>query len=196
MPTPKEYQELLAGGCPWCGETLVIRKGKNGEFIACAEWCGYTKSIPRRSEYPPRTAIKRPCHYNKCDGSGLIPFQNEEGEIIPYTFSHCGCHSQYGIVTREYYSAIQPEDYDFPMSSNFRVWTFENCGVPDPGYVLPKPEPIEPQPQEVIHRHSNISSKDFALLRNLEGQLKYLQHKLTEREKPKVQGKFGYRNIK
>ena len=38
-----------------------------------------------------------------------------------------------------------------------------------------------PQPQEIIHRHSDMSKQEFARLLALEGEVKYLRAKLTER---------------
>jgi len=147
MPySPKEYQALLEGGCPWCGEELVIRKGKYGEFIACAEWCGYTKSVPGRSQYPP-PKVKRPvCPYNLCDGSGLLPLIKEDGKIIPHTFVYCSCKED----DREHYQSPMPIDYDFPMSDTFRGYSYQYCGVPDPAYVPPQLDltDIEAQPKD------------------------------------------------
>ena len=54
-----------------------------------------------------------------------------------------------------------------------------------------------PQVSEVIHRHSDMSKQEFALLRNLEGQVKYLQGKVTERQQRKPPAKpAGYKGIK
>lgn len=140
MPTPKEYQEMLSVPCPWCGEALVLRTGKYGEFIACAEWCGYRKSIRGRSEYPPPKSEPKLCPHKMCDGSSLIPFKNKEGKVIPYTWLHCGCHPVYGNKPElEHWWDMILEDYDFPMSQTFRAWTYQDCGVQDPGYV-----PLEP----------------------------------------------------
>ena len=125
------YQDLLKDGCPWCGEALVIRQGKYGEFIACADWCGYKKSILGRSEYPPPKNIKRPCPYKKCDGKGRIPFV-KDGLIIPFAYTHCDCHPIYGLNPEpEHYHEPRLEDYNFPMSSDFRSLTYQDCGVPD-----------------------------------------------------------------
>ena len=61
-----------------------------------------------------------------------------------------------------------------------------------------QPEVREPEVvrTEVIHRHSDMSSKEFARLQSLEGEVKYLRQKLEEiqtKAKPKQQ---GYRGIK
>jgi len=133
------YQDLLNGGCPWCGESLVIKQGKFGEFVACSEWCGYTKSVPGRSEFPP-PKNKRLCPYKKCDGSGLLPFVGKDGNVRNDTFLFCDCHSQYGIDVKDHYHTPRLEDYDFPCSDTFRSWSYEYCGETDPGYIPNIPE--------------------------------------------------------
>ena len=57
------------------------------------------------------------------------------------------------------------------------------------------PEP-EAQQQIIIHRHSDMSKQEFALLHNLEGQVKYLQGKVTERQERKQVKPSGYQGIK
>lgn len=128
------YQDLLKGGCPYCGEALVIKKGKYGEFIACQDYCGYTTSIPGRSEYPPPKTMSK-CPHSKCDGAGLLPFE-KNGKVIANAFIHCSCHSVYGDNPQpESYRDLQVGDFDFPMSSDFRAASFACCGEPDPRYV-------------------------------------------------------------
>ena len=139
---------MLEGGCPYCGESLVIKRGKYGEFIACSEWCGYTKSVVGRSEYPPPKITKRPCPYNKCDGSGLVPFVGKDGKVRNDAHIFCDCHSQYGIDVIDHYHEPRLEDYDFPMSSDFRAWAYQYCGVLDP-YIPSKPR-IETEIQPIF----------------------------------------------
>jgi len=192
MPTPAEYQKMIEGGCPYCGEALVIRNGRYGEFIACQEYCGYTNSIPGRST--PRITNKNTC--KKCAGTGLIPFV-KDGKVVPNAYLHCSCHPFYSDNPEpERYWEVKPDDYDYPLSGIFRGASFELCGVADPGYVPPEPEKPEPQVQVIEHRHSDMSKKDFASLRNLEGQVKYLQGKVMEREKRKPGKPSGYKGIK
>ena len=187
MPTAKEYQAMLAGGCPWCGEDLEIKRGRYGEFIACAGWCGYTKSIPGRSELPTIKA-KVKCPYKKCDGSGLIPFK-KNGQIVPYAWSHCDCHPIYGLEPEpERYHIPEPEDYDFPMSSTFRAYSFEYCEREDPGkgpaviekevgpFLLPEPEWAKPQ---------------WDYIQQLRAMVNYLNNKVTELQvKRKPRGQY------
>jgi len=49
--------------------------------------------------------------------------------------------------------------------------------------------------QIIEHRHSDMSQKDYARLQNLEGQVKYLQGKLTEKQERKPRPP-GYKGIK
>ena len=131
--TVAQHQALLEGGCPWCGEPLVLRNGKYGEFIACREWCGFTRSVHGRSEYPPPKRSDT-CRYNKCDGSGLLPF-TKNGKLVPHVRLHCECHPQHPDNARDRYLAPELADFDFPMSDTFRGWTFDHVGVDDPARV-------------------------------------------------------------
>jgi len=64
-----------------------------------------------------------------------------------------------------------------------RLMDFKMKGQPYPMEL--EPESPEPKVTEVIHRHSDMSKQDFALLRDMEGRVKYLQNKDMEREKKK-----------
>lgn len=81
--------------------------------------------------------------------------------------------------------SVRPEDYDFPMSETFRAWTYQYCGMPDPGYVPPQPdiagledrindlEAILAMPGEVPrHYHDQIQQ--------LKAQVLFLQKKIYE----------------
>ena len=131
--TPQEYQEMLAGGCPWCGEAIVIRHGKYGDFIACSEWCGFTKSIPGRSFLPPRQIKKKGCL--KCQDSGLLPFQNKESKIISYTYLFCECHQSSSDPEheKERYIKAMPQDTDYPVSYSYWRSLCQYYSWPDPG---------------------------------------------------------------
>lgn len=125
----------------------------------------------------------------KCN-NGLIPFV-KNGKVIPHAWIDCGCKE----TEPERYHRIEPSDFDFPMSDTFRVHSYQYCNQPDPGYIPPVPE--APPPQIIEHRHSDMSKQDFARLNNLEGQVKYLQGKLTERQTKKQPTKpTGYKGIK
>ena len=109
-----------------------------------------------------------------CHDSGLIPFE-KDGRVIPHAWINCPhCYQQ----PVEHYQPLSSADYDYACSNTFRAHSFEYCNRPDPGYIPPEPEASPPQ--EIFHYHVNLSKQ---ILRNLEGQVNYLQGKLTEREK-------------
>jgi len=127
---------------------------------------------------------KRVCPYNKCDGSGLIPLV-KNGKVVPYAWLYCDCHPVYGLNPEpEHYHPVRPEDYDFPMSETFRAWTYEHCGIPDPGYVPPRAdiadledrignlEAISAEPGQVPRRYHDQ-------LQQLRAQVLYLQNKVN-----------------
>ncbi len=60
-----------------------------------------------------------------------------------------------------------------------------------PGDLEPEP-PATPRPQEVIHRHSNMSKQDYDLLQQTSARVKYLEKKLAERDQTikKVKSKY------
>lgn len=166
MNTAKQYQEMIKGSCPWCGEPLELKKGKHGEFIACSEWCGYTKSVPGRSEYP---SPQKDCRYKKCDGSGLIPFV-KNGRTVPFAWVHCECRED-----KEPYQSHRIEDFDFPMSDSFRGYSFQYCGETDPGYMQRDITDEELMPiKEVIKEEISYKQLD-----SIRGQLIYIQNKLN-----------------
>lgn len=103
----------------------------------------------------------------KCNDTGLIPFKNKEGTIIPHTFIDCDCKEP----EQERYHPIFPEDCDFPMSDTFRGFPFENCGVPDPGYVQPHHlKPAEPEPEWNKRQWGYVQQLESRVLR-AEGKL-------------------------
>lgn len=120
---------------------------------------------------------------DKCDGSGLIPFV-KDGRVIANAFQDCDCYE----TPPEHYQALSPEDWDFPLSDTFRGYSFELCGLPDPGYIPPEPEEV-PQTIEHIHRHSDMGKKEFDQLQQLARQVKHLQAILRE-SKRKPRGEY------
>lgn len=133
----------------------------------------------------------------KCDGSGLIPFTKNR-KVIPNTFLHCDCHPVYGDNPKpDRYHHLTPDMFDYPMSDTFRGYSYQYCGVTDPGYIPPELPQPEPQVREVIHRHSDMSQKDYEVLQQLRGQVRYLQSKVEEgnkRYKP-VNKATGYKGL-
>ncbi len=76
-----------------------------------------------------------------CDGSGLIPFKNKEGKVVPHTFAHCDCHPIYGLDPNpEPYQPSRLVAFDFPCSNSYRGYYFEQSVGIDPGYVAPEPD--------------------------------------------------------
>ncbi len=157
------------------------------------------------------------CPYSKCDGSGLLPFKREDGSVSSHCKIFCDCHPIYGVDahtpvplatqgnrpgtgSRTYKQQrgrlhLYQDDWDFSMSYDFYRMLCQEHGWDDPGsdYLSEPPKP-EPQVTEVIHRHSDMSHKDFTELQNLRGQMKYLQSKIEElqrkrKPKPQVQPK-------
>jgi len=122
-----------------------------------------------------------------CNDSGLFPFKNKEGKVINHAFVHCSCYQE-SVVG---YQPIKPEDWDFPCSSDFRGWSYEQCGQQDPGYSPPTPEPMLPLPREVIYRHSDMGKKEFALLQQLARAVKDLRGKPKEAVQDKKQATHG-----
>ena len=100
----------------------------------------------------------------KCNDTGLVPSTALgvfSGKPIPGCLTYCSCHED----EPEHYRRPTPEDFDFPMSDTFRGASFEYCGLPDPGYYPVSEATEQPSaPQEVIHRHSDMSKKEYAQL--------------------------------
>lgn len=114
----------------------------------------------------------------KCNHTGLVPSKalgKFSGKPIPNCFSDCECKGD----SHDYDYPLKPEDFDFPMSSTFRAFSFQYCGWPDPGYIPPEAQPNSPK--EVIHSHSDIGKKEFALLQKVD----YLEKRLKERSDKK-----------
>lgn len=129
----------------------------------------------------------------KCKGTGYMPYL-KNGKVIPGIRVYCECHQD----EPEHYHPVSVDDFDFPCSDTFRGYYHQYCGVPDPGYIPPQPELPEPKPQEVIHRHSDISKQEYDLLQQTARRVSYLEKLLAERQKPRIQAqaKVGYKGIK
>lgn len=99
-----------------------------------------------------------------------MPFKREDGSVVPYTFLHCECNPDYGPDVREHYQAVTPDMYDFPMSSDFRAFSYNYCGIPDPGAVTASREVVR---EVVVERQP-------ANMVPLRAELKHYQNKLNE----------------
>jgi len=114
---------------------------------------------------------------DRCKGTGLLPFL-KDGRVIQNAFINCECRQE----QPEHYEALKPEDFDYPMSSSYRAASFEYCGMADTGAIpqaLPADQPIA---RDVIHRHSDMSQRDFALLKEHDNIIKYLLSKEKREE--------------
>ena len=81
---PKETGEV----CPECGEALVIRKGKFGEFTACSAYpkCKYIKTVPREE--------KEICNCPNCDGK-IIEKHSRKGKVFYGCSNYPTCKTAY-----------------------------------------------------------------------------------------------------
>lgn len=107
----------------------------------------------------------------------MLPFL-KDGRVIQNAFINCECRQE----QPEHYEALKPEDFDYPMSSSYRAASFEYCGMADTGAIpqaLPADQPIA---RDVIHRHSDMSQRDFALLKEHDNIIKYLLSKEKREE--------------
>ena len=135
---------------------------------------------------------------SKCDGSGKIPLKNKAGEVVPYAWVFCECHPVYGDNTCPSIPLVTEgrrpgtgsqrlprkiprgrmhlyiDDFDFPMSYDFYRSLCCEYGWPDPGSLEPKTIELQPQIQEVIHRHSDMGKKEFDLLQQTAHKVDYL----------------------
>lgn len=105
------------------------------------------RTCPKCGHVPVRKPGKI-CPYQKCDGSGLLPFVGKDGKVRSGAHTFCDCHSIYGIDTQEHYMPVLVDDYDFPMSSTFRAQTYEDCGVLDPGKQAEMQPELEGKPTQ------------------------------------------------
>jgi hypothetical protein len=110
-----------------------------------------------------------------CGGSGLVPF-TKDGKVIANAYLNCACKPE----PVEHYEPLKPEDFDYPCSASFRAASFEYCGLGDLELTPSQPEPETPR--EVIHRHSDMSQRDFALLKEHDNIIKYLLSKEKKKE--------------
>ena len=94
---PKETGEV----CPECGNALVVRKGRYGEFVACSNYpkCKYIKAEPREE--------KEICDCPNCDGK-IIEKKSRKGKIF------YGCNN---------YPKCKTATWDMPLKERC-----PNCG--------------------------------------------------------------------
>ena len=85
---PKKEAEQTGEMCPNCGNPLVIRKGKYGEFTACSNYpnCKYIKSEPRDTV--------EICNCPNCDGK-IIEKKSKRGKLFYGCNNYPKCKTAY-----------------------------------------------------------------------------------------------------
>ena len=85
---PKKEAEKTGEDCPECGNPLVIRKGKYGQFVACSNYpkCKYIKQEERK--------ITEVCDCPKCDGK-IIEKKSKKGKIFYGCNNYPKCKEAY-----------------------------------------------------------------------------------------------------
>lgn len=117
----------------------------------------------------------------KCKDTGKIPLKNKEDKIIPFAWQFCQCNPYpYG---HEFLRQPQLDDFDFPMSEDWRAYTYHYCGVPDPAYKAPQKDEVPRERGELIISHRII--QDMALNALHKTLTRYIDEKLKEALKSK-----------
>lgn len=191
MVTIEEYKALGVGSqCPQCLVVkasdpeiddvgrLLIKHGKFGEFIACSNRCGYTRSIPGRSFYP---APENKGLCQTCQNTSYIPFVKPDGLVSKFAQVVCPECEGYNHE-RNYADANlpdrQPEDFDFACSEPWRGFYNRERSqqVSDKNGQLP----------------DTIDNRRWDSVQQIRAQVNYLNAKVTElrAEKKKSQGEY------
>ena len=113
--------------------------------------------------------IKKP-YCEKCKGEGMLPFENKEGKLIPHTFIYCECHQD----EPEHYHRLKPEDYDYPMSYDYRSFIEEQLT----GQPLPRIEPEREKSSPVVKEKLYVYTKIDKTSLELDNQIAQLRSKL------------------
>ena len=124
-----------------------------------------------RCEIYPERSRRMTC--DKCNGTGLIPFVNQRGEVTPHTFLHCACHPVYGTKPApDRYHHVSPQDIDYPVSYGHYRMLCNYHGWPDPGPDRPR----EPEPEKIIYRRRPVDDE----LDQLKGSFIHIKNVLNE----------------
>ncbi len=85
---PKKEAQKTGEDCPECGNPLVIRKGKYGEFVACSNYpsCKYIKSEPRE--------VVEVCDCPNC-GSKIVEKKSKRGKVFYGCNNYPKCKTAY-----------------------------------------------------------------------------------------------------
>lgn len=134
------------------------------------------------------------CKYGLCNGSGLRDFEKADGTIIHNTFCDCHIDAQEPPQYR-----LKPEDFDFPMSYGYYRGLCHLHGWQDPGdnepsqgessyEVILRNEDIHPNQLRIEQLKPELkwTRKQWDVVRQLQGEIKFLENKLNEQAKKKV----------
>ncbi|KKL72643.1 hypothetical protein LCGC14_2082880 [marine sediment metagenome] len=116
----------------------------------------------------------------KCKDTGLLPFTRKDGSIAHACYTDCDCKD-----LRETLQPVTVDAFDYAMSQSFRAYSFEYCGIPDPGYSPPATntdvdDRLNDLEAEVC---SGIPGKYTEELNQLKGRILHLQSKMIEKKK-------------
>jgi hypothetical protein len=78
---------------------------------------------------------------------------------------------------------MNPEDFDYPMSSIFRGYSYEYCGERDPGYVPESIAELKAQLndlQAIVAEPGSVPRQYYNQLQQLRGEVAYLRTKVAE----------------
>lgn len=86
---PKKEAEETGEMCPECGNPLVIRKGKYGEFVACSNFpaCKYIKQEPKEEMII--------CDCPNCDDGKIIEKRSRRGKVFYGCNNYPKCKTAY-----------------------------------------------------------------------------------------------------
>jgi len=178
--------------CPECGRHLVLREGMYGYFIGCSSYpsCRHTEPAPldELSEEQYEDYKKHPEKYDfkeyhppspyckKCKHTGLIPFKNKEGKVVPNASIFCSCHPVYGDNPEpERYHRVKPSDIDFPVSYSYYRSLCQHHGWEDPGSDFPSDDVDTTNMNNRLNDLEKMITKPGAVPRKYEYQLEQLK---------------------
>lgn len=152
--------------------------------------------------------MERECPYNKCDGSGFLPFI-KNGKRIANVTLFCECHPIYGedayesipLVTEGKRSGVvgkiqrgrlhlYQDDFDFPMSYDFYRSLCQLHGWDDPGEdTLPEPEIVKEKIREPWSR------EQWQYVQQTRAMTLHLQKKVAELYKKEKPDKYTIESV-
>ena len=190
--------------CPKCGHELLIKSGRNGQFIGCSNYpgCRYSSNVdgsktkfakevtewdeqgnPTQISNTIVVPVRKPtvCPFKKCDGSGKVPFL-KEGNIIPNAFIFCECSPYSNPDKDAHFRETHPEDIDYPVSYSHYRALCQYHGWADPGDDTLPPVPEKPATLPPGATQGQLEGA----LEHLKGQTNWLQNKVKSLEAKKA----------